>query len=361
MGKVLMIGSDVHDRTIMTKFAIGRGIVEMRCFRNNSSGRNGMWRFFQGRAEQSDATRTVFVYEASGLGYGLYDEAHAVGFECHVLAPSKMERSPSHRRNKCDEKDAEQVLKHLRGYVLAGNDLPTVWIPDDETRDCREIVRCRMDLSDKSTKIKVQAQGLLKRYGIQRPSEMKKSWTKKHRTWMGKMSEESSSSLDYGARVYLRTLISQLDSIEKEMEILDKEIAKLSNRSKYKRQVKELVALKGVSTLTAMVFLTELGDCTRFPNRKKLGAYLGLVPSKYESGDANDRKGHITREGPYRIRKILCQAIWSRIRFDKETKAFYEKIKEKNPKKTKIAVVACMRRIGILMWHRSVDALTVSA
>jgi transposase len=272
-----------------------------------------------------------------------------------------MERSPSHRKNKCDEKDAEQILKYLRGYILAGNELPTVWIPDDETRDCREVVRCRMDLSDKSTRIKVQAQGLLKRYGIQRPSEMKKSWTKRHRAWMDKLGNKASSSLDYGARVYLRTLISQLKSIEKEIEILNKEVVKLSSRPKYERQVEALVKLKGVSILTAMVFLTELGDCTRFANRKKLGAYLGLVPSKYESGNANDRKGHITREGPYRIRKILCQAVWSRIRCDKDTKAFYEKIKEKNPKKTKVAVVACIRRIGILMWHRSVDAIRTGA
>lgn len=360
MGKVLMIGSDVHDKTILSKYSVGRGKVEERCFKNSHSGRKAMWKFFKGRGEQVGASRTVFVYEASGVGYGLYDEAHAAGLECHVLAPSKMERSPSQRKSKCDAKDAEQILKYLRGYVLAGNELPTVWIPDDETLDCREIVRCRLDLSDKSTRIKVQVQSFLKRYSIKRPSEMKKSWTKMHRAWIDKLIKEP-SSLDYGARVCLQSLISQLASIENEIEILNQEVAKLSARPKYLRQAKALQELKGVSVLTAMVFLTELGDCTRFSNRKKIGAYLGLVPSMFESGETKDRKGHITRQGPYRIRKVLCQAVWSRIRCDKATKAFHEKLKEKNPKKTKIAVVACIRRLGILMWHRSVDALAARA
>ena len=47
----------------------------------------------------------------------------------------------------------------------------------------------------------------------------------------------------------------------------------------------------GVGVLTALVFLTELGDLSRFTNRRQLAAYLGLVPSSYETGKTNDRKG----------------------------------------------------------------------
>ena len=41
--------------------------------------------------------------------------------------------------------------------------------------------------------------------------------------------------------------------------------------------------------LTALVFLTEMGDLARFANRRQIGAYLGLVPRSYESGAAGDR------------------------------------------------------------------------
>ena len=82
-----------------------------------------------------------------------------------------------------------------------------------------------------------------------------------------------------------------------------------------------------------MVFLTELGDMRRFRNRKKVGAFLGVVPSSNESGENNDRKGHITRQGPARVRKVLCQAAWARIAFDKEEQKVHARIVEKNSKK----------------------------
>ena len=100
-----------------------------------------------------------------------------------------------------------------------------------------------------------------------------------------------------------------------------------------------------------MVFLTEMGKLSRFSNRKQIGAFLGLVPSSKESGKTNDCKGHITHQGPARVRYILCQMVWNRMRFDPGEKAAYERIVEKNPKHKKIAVVAGMRRLAVKMWH----------
>jgi transposase len=117
-----------------------------------------------------------------------------------------------------------------------------------------------------------------------------------------------------------------------------------------------LAKLCGVGVLTAIVFLTELGDLSRFANRRQIAAYLGLAPSSHESGGQQDRKGHITHQGSYRVRKVLCQATWSRVRSSEQEKAVYERIKAKNPKKAKIAVVAGMRRLAVQMWHRACEA-----
>ena len=51
------------------------------------------------------------------------------------------------------------------------------------------------------------------------------------------------------------------------------------------------------------------------------------------------------------MRKVLCQATWTRVRYNEQEKIIYERIKTKNPKKKKIAVVASMRRLAIRMWH----------
>ena len=145
MQKVLMIGADVHDQNTLTKFALDRGPVATRSFRSDRAGRQAMIRFFQEWSAKVQATKTVLAYEASCSGFGLHDKLQCAGIECHVLAPSKIERSLAQRSRKTDEKDAERILELLRGAVLGGNRLPAVWVPDPQRRDDRELVRARMD------------------------------------------------------------------------------------------------------------------------------------------------------------------------------------------------------------------------
>ena len=85
---------------------------------------------------------------------------------------------------------------------------------------------------------------------------------------------------------------------------------------------------------------------------------MGLVPSTFESGDIDDRKGRITRDGPYRLRSVLNQSFWAHLKHDGELRVVYDRIVEKNPKRKKKAVVACMRRLGIRMWHTARDVVT---
>jgi transposase len=108
-----------------------------------------------------------------------------------------------------------------------------------------------------------------------------------------------------------------------------------------------------------MTFLTELGDVHRFQNRRQLGCYLGLIPSTHESGESDDRKGHITRQGPPRVRKMLNQAAWSRVRLDPEVKKDFAQMAARTGSKK--AIVAQMRKLGIYLWHRAMDAMKATA
>jgi len=94
------------------------------------------------------------------------------------------------------------------------------------------------------------------------------------------------------------------------------------------------------------------GRQARRRNRREVGAYCGLVPTQSESGETTDRKGHITHQGPPRIRRVLCQATHVWVRFDPAARATYEWLLSRNPKKRKkIAIVAMMRRLAIRLWH----------
>jgi transposase len=352
-----MIGCDLHEDTLMLKIAKGLESPETRLWKNTVRDRQRMIADLRKRAKAACYARVVFAYEASAAGFGLYDQLTEAGFEAYVLAPSKIPTTARQKKEKTDEKDALVLLNLVRAFVLAGNPLPAVWVPDAQTRDDRELVRTRLDVSVKIGLLKNQVKSLLKRNQVRRPSGLGKTWTRGFRLWLlQSLVESADSPLNAGARQALASLVRQLDFLEKEQERLDLAVSALVDAPRYLEAVREITRLSGVGVLTALVFLTEMGDLRRFSNRRQVAAYLGLAPSCFESGRTNDRKGHITRQGSPRVRRALCQASWASVRHDPREKAVYSRIVEKNPKKKKIAVVAAMRRLAVRMWHRGLRA-----
>ncbi len=166
----------------------------------------------------AEPTRIIVAYEASPLGFGIYDDCMEAGIECHILAPTKMPKAVKDKKRKYDERDAHRIFELLRAHVLAGNDLPDIWIPDNQTRDDREMVRSRVDAGHKLTVLKTQVQMLLKRNKAVKPKDVGNSWTKTNRRWIEEL------ELKKGARIALASLIRQIASLEEESKILDKEI-----------------------------------------------------------------------------------------------------------------------------------------
>jgi transposase len=354
MAEPIMVGCDLHDKTMLLRIARGREPGKTMVFRNTREGRAKMTERLQAEAWQAGGAAILFAYEASGQGFGLHDELTESGVTCHVLAPTKIVRSVQQKKSKTDEKDAEQILQLLRAHVLAGNPLPAVWIPDVQTRDDRELVRTRLDVAEKVVAVKSQVQSLLKRSRLVRPDESGSGWSRGFRAWLSALTQQP--TVGSGARQVLASLLRQLAWLEGEIERLDDALLRLADAPRYAPAVMELSKLTGIGVLTALVFLTEIGDLTRFKNRRQISAYLGLVPRSKESGERSDCKGHITRQGPSRVRKVLCQATWARVRHDGPAREAYQRVVLKNPKHKKIAVVASMRRLAVQLWHRGCDA-----
>ena len=345
MAKCILVGCDLHDKSMLLRVAVdGQAAVTRRCG-TTATARQAVIADLRGRAERAGATRVVLAYEACGFGFGWHDELLAAGMECYVLAPSKMARSSHGRKRKTDEKDAQAILDLVRSQVLAGVPLPAVWVPDFETRDDREVVRQRLTMAEEASRAKVRIHWLLLRWGQESPAE--EAWSEAYRRWLRHLAR---GGLPAGAGAALASLLRQLAWLEKEVARLSGQVEALSETPRY-AQPAALDEQPGVGRLTAMVFLTELGDLSRFRNRQQLGSYLGLTPASFESGEAEDRKGHITHQGPSRVRKVLCQAVWSRLRVVAAERAAYERLVRRNPKHKKIAVVARMRTLGIVLWH----------
>jgi transposase len=355
MSQVTIVGCDLHDRSMLLKFALDKDEPQQKSFHNDQAGREAMIQFLIQFARQRDSSRIVFVYEASGQGYGLHDLLADQGIECYVLSPTHLPKTAKGKRNKTDAKDAQMLFELARGFVLAGNQLPIVWPPPQALRDDRELVRARLETAEACTRIKLQVFSMLKRYGKPVPEWFRTSrvWSRRFVRWL---KEELCLQLAEVVRPVLGALIGRFEILHQQLGELDRHLRRLANTERYRVACAQVRELPGVGLLTAMTFLTEVGDLTRFHNRRQVAAYLGLCPSSFESGEVDDRKGHITRQGPGRLRKVLCQAAWTAVRTDATMHATWERIRRGSSRRGKKAIVAVMRKLGIQMWHRGLSA-----
>ena len=354
MSQITIVGCDLHDRSMLLKYAVGQASSAEKSFCNDTEGRLAMIEFLLDFSQKQRSRRIVFVYEASGQGYGLYDQLTDQGIECHVLSPAHLPRTPKRKRNKTDAKDAQMLFEQARAFVLAGNELPVVWTPPQALRDDRELVRCRLETAEALTRVKLQVLSLLKRYGVSLPDWYRRhrNWTRRFVTWLRQGAEKLSPVV----APVLSALLDRCDCLKNQVSDLDGHLRDLAKTERYRLACRQLCQQIGVGHLTALTFLTEMGDLSRFSNRRQVAAYLGLCPSSFESGEADDRKGHITRQGPARVRKVLCQAAWTAVRLDQSVRETWTRIRGSKAARGKKAIVAIMRHLAIRMWHIGLEA-----
>jgi hypothetical protein len=218
---------DAHDNTLTNRIGVDREAAESMTVRNTQEGREKLFRHLKSLAKEHKGARILVAYEASPIGFGIYDECVAAGISCHILAPTKMPESLKDRKRKHDRADAQRIFELLKGHVLAGNALPDIWVPDHQTRDDREIVRSRLDAGEKLTAVKTQVQMVLKRNHVQRPESVRRCWSKSHYRWLEEV------ELKPGARIALSSLPRQIESLEEEIKLLDKQIEVLSKTERY--------------------------------------------------------------------------------------------------------------------------------
>jgi transposase len=85
---------------------------------------------------------------------------------------------------------------------------------------------------------------------------------------------------------------------------IDRDIKRLARASEACRR---LMTIPGVGQLTALAFAAAIDKPERFRRSRDVGAYLGLVPRRYQSGEI-DYTGSISKCGDRRVRTLLYEA-----------------------------------------------------
>lgn len=344
MGQVTYVGLDVHMKFTVAVWKTAHGEERYAVVDTSPEG-------FAKLARLIGTGAVWAAYEASGVGWGTHDHLVAKGWKVSVLPPTHLPHTSRTRKTKTDLRDARMIQGVLMAHGELGTELATVWIPDMETREDRELVRRRLSLAEYVAQLKPQIRSLLTMQQIKKPESIKTAWSKQYLAWLKGVA--GSEQVPASVRAALGSQLRQLNFLMEELKTLESQIEELARKERYARRVERMRQQKGVGLLTSMGMLVELGDPLRFSNRRKLSSYLGLVPSMHDSAET-ERRGHISRMGPARIRKLLNQAAWAAVKHDPRWKECFEQLGGRRGKKR--AIVAIMRKLAIELWHSACAA-----
>jgi len=111
-----------------------------------------------------------------------------------------------------------------------------------------------------------------------------------------------------------------------------------------------LMTMPGIGAVVALTFRSAVDDPGRFSSSKKVGLWVGLTPSRNQSGE-RDVIGGITRASDANLRRALCQAATVMIHRGRSTWLRSWAAQVAKRRGAKRAMVALARRIGTIL-HR---------
>ena len=178
-----------------------------------------------------------------------------------------------------------------------------IYIPTPDDEALRDLVRAREDAVGLSTQAKHRLKAFLLRQGRRYPGRA--GWTRPYRRWLADLSFPLAPQ-----HIALQEYRDTIAETERRVERITDQLRQLTPAWRWAPVVDALQALRGVSFVTAVGLVTEVGDIRRFTHPRELMAYLGLVPSEYSTGPSV-RRGGITKAGNPHARRLLAEAAWA--------------------------------------------------
>jgi len=271
-------------------------------------------------------------YEAScGYGY-LHDRISSLPMASHVAVahPGQL-RLIFKSKKKHDRVDAAKI-----GKLLYLDEVPRVHVPGVDIRSWRKLIEFRQKLLAKRVAAKNQVRAVLRGNAI---AASRGLWTKKSLAWLMTL------DLPAGEKLAMEMAIEEVKELSEKIKRVEKELAKIASNH---LGVTLLRTIPGIGIRTAEAFCAYVDDIKRFARSRQVGCYFGLVPCM-DSSAGKHRFGHITKDGPSTVRKLLCEAAWVAVKKSAAIKERFERIVHGDPDRRKIAIVAIAHHLCRVM------------
>lgn len=146
-----------------------------------------------------------------------------------------------------------------------------------------------------------------------------------------------------------RSLRKHVAYLERDLKLVEREIAELIDRHPALRQQRDLLtSIPGIGELTASRILGEMPNIDQYRSAKAVAAFAGLSPREHQSGTMRGRT-RIAKTGNACLRTALFFPALTAIRFNPPLAALYQRMLAAGRPKM-VIVAAVMRKLLVLAY-----------
>lgn len=237
----------------------------------------------------------ILVMEALNISFQLVKRIEAHG-RCGIVLDSTKVGKLGQSYLKTDKADAQKI-----GKVFLSGINDNVWVPDDETIQRRAVFCSYQNAQKDLTRASNRMWNLL----ISKNIDVKKG--AKHHCEKGM--DHLLALRDWSRRetIIISTYFEDYLLAKKKVKTLTSHIAEEVTDDP------DMIALQqflGIGLITSYAFKAIIGNIKRFPNPKKLVAYIGLQPKVHGSGEKMHH-GSIAKGGRKDLRSLLSECAQS--------------------------------------------------
>lgn len=239
--------------------------------------------------------------EAGALSHWLVAGLRARGWEGVICIDSHLMASIlATNINKTDRNDARAIANAIRC-----NNYKEVHIKSTEAIKTNCLLTVRKTLIKQKGQLYNVLRGVLKSFGL----KLSKGLDSPRKAIKEALALEACSPDEHKLSMHvdwsvIESSLCLYEKANEQLKILDQKLEALAKQDEV---VQCLITHPGVGIVTAMTFKAEIDDPMRFKKSRSIGAYLGMTPKQYSSGEVV-KQGRISKKGSKEVRGLLHEA-----------------------------------------------------
>lgn len=278
------------------------------------------------------------VIETGSCGIALYRGLDGLGVPVVCICARHAKGALRCRVNKNDANDAEGLAHLARtGWYRA------VYVKSTEAHEIRTLLLARKQVNKARRDFENQIRAMLRVFGL-----------KVGQVARGRFEER------------IHRLLIQAPALQLPVDqLLASRRALLASQATLEREAKHLAdkdarctllqTMPGIGPLTSLAFVSSMDDAERFSKSSSVGAYLGLTPRSYQSGDVA-WTGRISKTGDGIARSLLYEAanvVMVRLKANIPMKIWALKLADRvGGKKARVALA---RKMAVILHRMLID------